>query len=210
MLVAPSVGTMSPSRLLHHTSPTVPRRLQFQDMFQHLEHDLEVVDLTESVVDQQSNYAPSDATNEDTGQQQQEPSSHNETSNHRVPFLDAHLDELLPIATNIAAQRHQRLNPTYCQHLRNLGIADPQDAHPSVIQNHLVDITCEQALRPEDLALARWLLRDNSKDIMAVYVPAHACLEDYARTRDHLREVVPETNDDLLRRMTPKMEGISL
>jgi hypothetical protein len=174
---------------------------QHQDMFQDLEHDPEVVDLTESVVDQQSNY---------TGQQQQEPSSDNTTNDHRVQLLDAHLDGLLPIATNVAAQRNQRLNPTYCQRLRHLGIANPQEAHPSVIQNHLIEILCDQTLSPFSLEMARQLLRDNNKDIMAVYVPAHACLEDCAKTRDDLRSVVPETNDERLRNILPKMKGISL
>ena len=54
------------------------------------------------------------------------------------------------------------------------------------------------------------LLRDNNKDIVTVYVPARACLEDCARTRDYLREMVLETYDELLRRMAPKMRGVSL
>jgi hypothetical protein len=169
-----------------------------------LEHDLEEENHTEMDIDQ---YAP---CQEDIGQKQRQPSSDNTRNDHRVQLLDAHLDELQPIATNIAAKRHQRLNPIYCQHLRHLGIADPKKAHPSVIQNHLIDILCEQALSAEDLALARRLLRDNNKDIMAVYVPAHACLESSAKARDDLRSVVPETNDEILRSVIPKMKGISL
>ena len=167
------------------------------------------MDLTEPV-DQQSNYAPSDATDEDTGQQQQELLSDNTTNNHRVQLLDAHLDELLPLATNVAAQSDQRLSPTYCQRLRHLGIANPQTAHHSVIQNHLVEILCEQTLSPSYLEMVRQLLRKNNNDIMAVYVPAHTYLEDRANARDDVRSMAPKTNDELLRSMPPKINGISL
>jgi cell fate (sporulation/competence/biofilm development) regulator YlbF (YheA/YmcA/DUF963 family) len=183
---------------------------QYQDMIRDLEqirdleYDLEEENHTEMDIDQ---YAP---CQEDIVQKQRQPSSDNTGNDHRVQLLDAHLDELQPITTNIAAKRHQRLNPIYCQHLRHLGIADPKKAHPSVIQNHLIDILCEQKLSSEDLVLARQLLRDNNKDIMAVYVPVHACLENYAKTRDDLCSVVPETNDELLRSVTPKINGISL
>lgn len=160
---------------------------QYQDMFHDLKSDREVVDLTGSDVDQQSNYASDDA---DTGQQQQEPSFGKTTNDQRVQLLDAHLDGLLPITTNVAARRHQRLNSTYCQRLRRLGIANPKEAHPSVIQNHLIEILCDQSQSQLYLEMAGQLLRDNNKDIMAVYVPAHACLEDCAKTRSDLRSKI--------------------
>ena len=135
---------------------------QYQDMFHDLKPDREVVDRTGSDVDQQSNYASDDA---DTGQQQQGPSFCKTTNDQRVQLLDAHLDELLPITTNIAARCHQRLNSKYCQRLRHLGIANPKEVHPSVIQNHLIEILCDQSRSQLYLKMAGQLLRDNNRTL---------------------------------------------
>lgn len=179
---------------------------QYRDIFHDLKPDREVVDLTGSDVDQQSNYASDDA---DTGQQQQEPSLGKMTNDQRVQLLDAHLEELLPITTNVAAQRYQRLNRTYCERLCDLGIANPREAQPSVIQNHLIEILCDRSRSSTCLEMAGRLLRDNNKDIMDVYVPAHACLGEYAKTRSDIRSGVPKTNDELLRSIV-QVKGISL
>lgn len=179
---------------------------QYQNIFHDLKLDREVVDLTGSDVDQQSNYASDDA---DTGQQQQEPSFGNTTNDRRVQLLDEHLDKLLPIRTNVAAQRYQRLNSTYCEDLRDLGIANPREVHPSVIQNHLIEILCDRSRSSTCLEMAGQLLRDKNKDIMDVYVRAHTFLEDCVKTRSDLCSGVPKTNDELLRSLV-QIRGISL
>jgi hypothetical protein len=125
-------------------------------------------------------------------------------------LVDAHLDDLIHNATEVAARHKERTSTReYQEAFITLGIHDLLRAPPRAVQKGLTDIVRAPKRSREEIALAGRLLDELNQEIEDINFPRHRLLKDLARVRDELHGASDSTKE-IRRKAVGEVEGFSL